>query len=77
MNTNNESKIFIFKTNIKCSGCVAKVSPALDNEPGISSWNVDTSTADKTLTVISDGATEAAVIKTVKSSGFNIEPAKA
>ncbi|MFY9465148.1 MAG: cation transporter [Sediminibacterium sp.] len=77
MNTNNESKTFTFKTNIKCSGCVAKVSPALDNEPGISSWNVNTSVADKTLTVISDGATEAAIIKTVKASGFNIEPIQA
>ena len=77
MHTNNELKTFTFKTNIKCSGCMAKVSPALDNEPGISSLKVDTSTADKTLTVISDGATEATIIKTVKASGFNIEPTKA
>jgi copper chaperone CopZ len=76
MNTNSESKIFTFKTNIKCGGCVAKVSPALNSESGISSWEVDTASADKVLTVVSDGATEAAIIKTVKAAGYNIEPIK-
>ncbi|MBH2003652.1 MAG: cation transporter [Sphingobacteriia bacterium] len=77
MKTNNKPKILTFKTNINCSGCVAKVSPALNSEPGISSWNVNSSVADKILTVVSDGATEAAIIKSVKASGFNIEPIQA
>jgi copper chaperone len=76
MNTNNASKTFTFKTNIKCSGCVAKVSPALNSESGISSWEVNTASADKILTVVSDGATEAEIINTVKVAGYNIEPIK-
>lgn len=31
-----------FKTNINCSGCVAKVTPELNETEGIWHWNVDT-----------------------------------
>lgn len=64
---------FRFKTNINCSGCVAKVTPALEQAAGICHWTVDTSSADKVLTVHSDGITEAEVINTVNQAGFRIE----
>ena len=40
-----------FKTNIKCGGCIATVTPFLDKIPAISSWEVDTNSPDKILTV--------------------------
>lgn len=67
---------FRFKTNINCSGCVARVTPALEQAEGICHWTVDTSAADKVLTVHSDGITEAEVINAVKQVGFNIESIK-
>lgn len=71
--TNNEGTTFTFKTNINCSGCVAKVTPALDEANGICHWGVDTTGKDKILTVHSDGITEPEIIKAVKDAGFTIE----
>lgn len=62
-----------FKTNINCAGCVAKVTPFLDGETGIESWDVDTTSTDKVLTVQVDGLKEQAVIQTVEKAGFKIE----
>ena len=40
-----------FKTNIKCSGCIAKATPILDDKLGKGNWEVDLFTLKKTLTV--------------------------
>ena len=68
-----ENKEFKFKTNINCGGCIAKVKPALDNEPGIKNWNVDTDNADKILSVESDGIADDQVVEIIKAKGFTIE----
>ncbi|WP_377164309.1 heavy-metal-associated domain-containing protein [Rufibacter sediminis] len=58
-----------FKTNIKCGNCVSTVTPSLDNTPGIYTWQVDTNTPDKILTVEGD-ATSEAVILAVELAGY-------
>lgn len=68
-----ETKIFTFKTNINCGGCIAKVTPFLDEVKGISNWNVDTANKNKILTVVSDGISESEVIDTVQKAGFKID----
>lgn len=68
-----EIKTFTFKTNINCGGCIAKVTPFLDEAKGVSNWNVDTADKNKVLTVVSDGITESDVIDTVQKAGFKIE----
>lgn len=62
-----------FKTNIKCSSCVAKVTPFLDAEEGIKQWEVDTTTADKILTVETNGITESEIKDAIEKSGYKIE----
>lgn len=69
-----ENKNFQFKTNINCSGCVAKVTPFLNGAGGVGEWNVDTDDTNKILTVKSAGITEDEVIAIIKSKGFNAEP---
>ncbi|WON93930.1 cation transporter [Sphingobacterium sp. Lzh-3] len=66
-----ESKELQFKTNLNCSGCVSKVSADLDNLDGICEWSVDTSVADKILTVKSEGISEEEIIGIIKRKGFN------
>ena len=63
-----------FKTSINCGGCVARVTPLLNNVEGIEEWSVDTDNPDKVLTVKTNGATENEVVDTVKKAGFTIEP---
>ncbi|MDQ0109204.1 copper chaperone CopZ [Chitinophaga terrae (ex Kim and Jung 2007)] len=40
-----------FKTNIKCSGCIATVTPVLNELVGPDNWQVDLQSPDKILTV--------------------------
>lgn len=40
-----------FKTNITCSGCVAKVTPFMNALAGEGQWAVNTASPDKVLTV--------------------------
>lgn len=62
-----------FKTNIKCSGCVAKVTPELNNTVGEQNWNVDVENPDKILTVVADGVDSKTVLQAVNKAGFNAE----
>jgi len=60
-----------FKTNIKCGGCIEKVTPFLNEVAGKDGWKVDTANPEKILTITADkGLTSSDVIKAVKQSGF-------
>ncbi len=39
------------KTNINCSGCVAKVTPSLNQTIGENNWQIDTQNPNKILTI--------------------------
>jgi len=70
---NNENKNLQFKTNINCSGCVAKVTPFLNESMNIGHWEVDTNNKDKILSVHSKGIKTEEVIQKVQEAGFKIE----
>ncbi|GAB4041266.1 heavy-metal-associated domain-containing protein [Spirosoma gilvum] len=60
-----------FKTNIKCGGCIATVTPFLNDAVGEGHWNVDTQNPDKLLTV---ETTDAALVKqAVEKAGYKAE----
>ena len=60
------------KTTIKCSGCVAKATPYLNEAVGEGNWKVDTENPSKILTIVGN-ADEAKVIETVEKAGFKAE----
>ncbi len=66
-------KVFRFKTNINCGGCVATVKPYLEQTQGMFDWNVDTASKDKLLTVKCAGISKQWVIETIEKAGFKIE----
>jgi copper chaperone len=61
-----------FKTTIKCSGCVAKVTPFLDEALGKDNWEVDYNNPLKVLTVVEE-KDQAKVIKAVEKAGYKAE----
>ena len=65
-------KTLKFRTTIKCSGCIEKVSPFL-NEIVPGGWSVDILTPAKTLTVDAGSVTAGKVEEKVKQAGFEIE----
>lgn len=62
-----------FKTNINCSGCVAKVTPVLNELPGIIKWEVDTTAAQKILSVESSELKADDVKQALSKVGFKAE----
>ena len=66
-------EILKFKTNIKCGGCVATVTPFLDKEESIQNWQVDTASADKILTVSGKDVNPQKVKNLVEKAGFKAE----
>jgi copper chaperone len=63
-----------FKTNINCGGCVARVTPRLNETKGILAWKVDTDNPNKILTVETETLGSQHVVEVVKKMGFTIEP---
>jgi copper chaperone len=60
-----------FKTTLKCGGCVATITPVLDNMQAVKSWQVDTDSVDKILTVQTDGdLTADDVIDALNANGY-------
>lgn len=60
-----------FKTNIKCTGCLAKVTPVLNETVGEDNWEVDLQDPNKTLTVVN--ASENEVVTAIKEAGYEAE----
>lgn len=63
-----------FNTTINCGGCIKAVTPALNQAVGVGNWQVDTANPAKILTVTSDQATPALVMRAVEAAGFEIQP---
>lgn len=69
-------KILQFRTNIKCSGCIATVTPFLNKTVGEKNWEVDVTKPEKLLTIRpdSDAVTTNDVITALKEAGYTSEP---
>ena len=63
-------KKLLFKTNIQCGNCLSKVSPKLNEQSGIHTWQVDLQDPDRTLTVETDALNPEDIQKAVLKAGF-------
>lgn len=63
----------VFKTNINCGSCVAKVTPFLDQAESVEGWDVDTTNKEKLLSVTGAQIDRSEVEKLVKEAGYQIE----
>ena len=66
-------KEYQFKTNINCGGCVAKVTPVLNDAKDVAEWNVDTANPAKVLTVKTESLDEEQIAGLVAKAGFKAE----
>lgn len=66
-------KTMKFKTNIKCAGCIEKVTPVLNPLVGSENWKVDTENPQKILTIESDTVSETTLAEQLKNVGYTIE----
>lgn len=61
-----------FKTNIKCSGCLATVTPFLNEAIGENNWEVDINNPSKVLSVKGE-QDQIEIVKAVEKAGFKAE----
>jgi copper chaperone len=61
-----------FKTNIKCSGCIATVTPHLNESIGEGNWQVDLNNPSKVLTIGVE-ASEEKIKEAVEKAGYKAE----
>ena len=66
-------KTITFKTNLECGGCVARITPLMNENSEIKDWSVDLDDVDKRLTVTSSLPHES-VIKILEKAGFSASP---
>ncbi|MDD2304577.1 MAG: heavy-metal-associated domain-containing protein [Prolixibacteraceae bacterium] len=62
-----------FKTNVKCGGCIATVTPHLNQLKGIISWNVDTTDPLKIMTVETEEISAEEITSVMKTAGYQAE----
>lgn len=60
------------KTDIACGGCVSVVKPALDADPRVVAWSVDTASPDKVLTVEGGDIAAEHVAALLGGRGFHV-----
>ena len=65
-----------FKSTIKCTGCLANVTPFLNDTQGIETWEVDLKNPEKILTVNSTGATAEDITRAIGNAGYTAEQVK-
>ncbi len=63
----------VFKTNMKCAGCIEKITPAMNELAGMDHWIVDLTNPDKTLTVSAEGVQTKDIQTAVEKAGFKAE----
>ena len=66
-------KILTYKTNIKCNGCIATVSPFFEKNEAIKEWSVDLESPDRILTIELDGGEEREIKKLITEAGYEAE----
>jgi len=68
-----EMKTLKFKTNINCSGCIAKVTPLLNQAKDILKWEVDILNPQKVLTIQTENLNAQDVMVIIKNIGYTAE----
>ncbi len=66
-------KTLKFKTNVKCGGCVATITPFLNQEKGIANWNVDLTDPMRILTVKTEQISAEEITAVLKTAGYQAE----
>ena len=62
----------LFKTSLKCNGCIKVITPGIESIPEVKSWHVDLDSADKVLEVDASTDVTARVMENVKKAGYEI-----
>ncbi len=63
-----------FQTNVKCGGCIATVTPFLNQEKGITKWSVDLSSPQRIMTIETEELSSDEIVEIMKKAGYQASP---
>ena len=63
-----------FRTSIRCQGCVATVTPFMNQLKGVVRWSVDLAHPRRVLTVEGSGISPEQVIAALSKAGYQANP---
>lgn len=66
-------KTLTYKTNIKCNGCIATVTPFFQKNKYIKKWQVDLESDDRILTIELEDGDVSEVESLIKEAGYQAE----
>jgi copper chaperone len=66
-------KTLTYKTNIKCNGCIATVTPFFKKNEAIKKWSVDLESPDRVLTIEMENGEIAEIESLIKEAGYEAE----
>jgi copper chaperone CopZ len=61
----------LFKTNINCGSCIAKVTDTLNELVGEDNWEVDTTTPIKLLTIDNEAISASTISEALGKIGYS------
>ncbi|TLU94192.1 heavy-metal-associated domain-containing protein [Dyadobacter sediminis] len=61
-----------FKTNIKCGGCIATVTPFLNADEAVQNWEVDLQSPERILKVETSHSSQE-IQQLIKKAGYTAE----
>jgi len=61
-----------YRTDLRCAGCVAAISPQFDAEPGIARWSADVDSPAKVLTIESDSVSPSRIGEMLAVHGYRL-----
>jgi copper chaperone len=62
----------LFKTSLKCNGCIQAITPGIESIPEVQNWKVDLESPDKVLEVTATVDISGKVLENVKKAGYEI-----
>ncbi len=62
-----------YKTNIKCNGCIAAITPFFKKNKAIKMWSVNLDSEDRILTVELENGEAKGVENLIKEAGYTVE----
>ena len=66
-------KTLKFKTNVNCGGCLATITPHMNQVAGIVKWSVDTTNPHKIMTVEASDVQPEVIVATLKKVGYKAD----
>ncbi|MCF6360521.1 MAG: hypothetical protein L3J29_07140 [Cyclobacteriaceae bacterium] len=67
------TKTLTYKTNIKCNGCIATITPFFEEKEAIKNWSVDLESPDRILTIELENGEASEVESLIKQAGYEAE----